>query len=261
MDAPRKGPTLNAAPADQLRLLDVAGLDARLDQLAHRRRTLPEHAEIDAADQPPGALRDRLVGRARPRPSDIARELTKAEKDVEQVRAARRPRPERLDSGAVTSPKDLENLQHEIASLAKRQSDLEDVELEVMERQEDVRPRARRAAPTRRLTPRRAARAPTQRRDAAFAELDAEVAGFVTEGRGLAGGQLVARRCSSSTRSSATKQGGVGAAALRQRPVRRLPARAQHHRAQRDPGRRRRTWSCAARTAARILVRTAESGL
>jgi len=48
---------------------------------------------------------------------------------------------QRLDSGAVTSPKDLENLQHEIASLAKRQGDLEDVVLEVMERRESAQER------------------------------------------------------------------------------------------------------------------------
>ncbi|BBA97136.1 hypothetical protein RVR_2745 [Actinacidiphila reveromycinica] len=48
---------------------------------------------------------------------------------------------QRLDSGMVTSPKDLENIQREIASLAKRQSDLEDVVLEVMERRESAQER------------------------------------------------------------------------------------------------------------------------
>jgi len=36
----------------------------------------------------------------------------------------------------VSSPRELENLQSEIASLAKRRSDLEDIVLEVMERRE-----------------------------------------------------------------------------------------------------------------------------
>lgn len=48
---------------------------------------------------------------------------------------------QRLDSGAVSSSKDLENLQREITSLAKRQSDLEDVVLEVMERRESLQER------------------------------------------------------------------------------------------------------------------------
>ena len=41
----------------------------------------------------------------------------------------------------MTSPKDLESLQHEIESLARRQSELEDVELEVMERLEVIQTR------------------------------------------------------------------------------------------------------------------------
>jgi len=41
-----------------------------------------------------------------------------------------------LDSGAVNDPKQLLNLQHELESLARRQSDLEDLELEAMERVE-----------------------------------------------------------------------------------------------------------------------------
>ena len=35
-----------ATPAEQARLLDLADLDTQLDQLDHRRRTLPEHDEI-----------------------------------------------------------------------------------------------------------------------------------------------------------------------------------------------------------------------
>lgn len=48
---------------------------------------------------------------------------------------------QRLDSGAL-GPKDLENVQRELASLARRQSDLEDVVLDVMERREAAQERA-----------------------------------------------------------------------------------------------------------------------
>lgn len=44
---------------------------------------------------------------------------------------------ERLDSGRG-SPKELTSLQHELASLARRQSELEDLQLEVMERAESL---------------------------------------------------------------------------------------------------------------------------
>ncbi|MEU6346136.1 C4-type zinc ribbon domain-containing protein [Streptomyces sp. NPDC046977] len=131
---------MNAAPADQIRLLEVQALDARIAQLDHKRRTLPEHAEIERLSSDVTQLRDLLVA-AQTEESDTAREQTKAEQDVDQVRKRAVRDQERLDSGAVSSPRDLENLQHEITSLAKRQSDLEDVVLEVMERRESLQER------------------------------------------------------------------------------------------------------------------------
>ncbi len=73
--------------------------------------------------------------------SDTAREQTKAEQDVDQVRQRAVRDQQRLDSGALGA-KDLENVQRELASLAKRQSDLEDVVLDVMERREAAQERA-----------------------------------------------------------------------------------------------------------------------
>jgi predicted nucleic acid-binding Zn-ribbon protein len=70
--------------------------------------------------------------------SDISREQDKLESDIDQVRQRMTRDQQRLDSGAVGSAKELESLQHEIGSLAKRQRDLEDVELEVMQRLEDA---------------------------------------------------------------------------------------------------------------------------
>lgn len=108
-------PQLNAAPADQIRLLDVQALDVRLSQLAHKRKSLPEHAEIDSLNKDLAQLRDLLVA-AQTEESDTAREQTKAEQDVDQVRQRAARDQQRLDSGAVSSPKDLESLQREIVS-------------------------------------------------------------------------------------------------------------------------------------------------
>ena len=52
---------VTAAPQDQWRLLDVQGHDTRLAQLAHRRRTLPEHAELERLQLRRRALADELV--------------------------------------------------------------------------------------------------------------------------------------------------------------------------------------------------------
>jgi uncharacterized protein len=136
-----RSPPLNAEPADQIRLLEVQALDSRIARLDHKRKNLPEHAELDRLGADLAQLRSLLIA-ARTEESDTAREQTKAEQDVDQVRLRAVRDQQRLDSGAVTSPKDLENIQHELASLAKRQSDLEDVVLEVMERREAAQERA-----------------------------------------------------------------------------------------------------------------------
>ncbi len=136
---PRR-PGLKASPSDQSRLLDLQALDTRIDQIAHRRSALPQHARIAELEQRAERLRDEVVV-AETEQTDIGRELVKAEGDVELVRQRVVRDQGRLDSGQG-SHKDLESIQHELVSLAKRQSDLEDVELEVMERLETVTARA-----------------------------------------------------------------------------------------------------------------------
>ncbi|GCD18965.1 hypothetical protein CTKZ_05270 [Cellulomonas algicola] len=123
-----------APAADQRRLLDVQELDTRLDQLAHKRRTLPELARLLELDAQLADLHTALVT-SRTAAEDLRRELTKAEADVEQVRSRAARDQARLDSGQG-SAKDLQALTSELASLARRQGDLEEVELEVMERLE-----------------------------------------------------------------------------------------------------------------------------
>ena len=121
---------------------------------------------------------------------------------------------QRLDSGAVSSPKDLESLQREIVSLAKRQGDLEDVVLEVMERRESAQERA--AELTERVSSVQAkADDATARRDAALAELDAEVAS-VTKEREIVAGSVPADLLKLYDKLR-EQQGGVGAARLYQR--------------------------------------------
>ncbi|GAA4154583.1 zinc ribbon domain-containing protein [Actinomadura keratinilytica] len=132
---------MKAAPQAQLRLIDLQELDTALDRLAHRRRTLPELAEIERLQTRVRELRDAVVA-AETEIGDLDREQRKAEQDVEQVRARAERDRQRLDSGQVSSAKDLSGLQAEIASLQRRQSDLEEVVLEIMERREEAERRA-----------------------------------------------------------------------------------------------------------------------
>lgn len=204
---------MNAAPADQIRLLDLQAIDSRLDQLAHRRRSLPELAEIEKANADHTALTS-LVVAAEAQLGDTSRELTKAEGDVEQVRARAARNQQRLDSGAVGSPRDLENLQHEIGSLAKRQGDLEDVVLEIMERMESAQTRVTEL--TARLDHSTVVLKEAEgRRDAAFAEIDAD-AEKVKRDREAVATVIPADLLKLYTRLR-EQQGGVGAARLYQR--------------------------------------------
>ncbi|GED87308.1 hypothetical protein TNCT6_43930 [Streptomyces sp. 6-11-2] len=121
---------------------------------------------------------------------------------------------QRLDSGAITSPKDLSNLQHEIVSLAKRQGDLEDVVLEVMERRESAQERVTEL--TGRVASVQAkADDATARRDAAFEEIDGEVASVTKEREVIAG--TVPADLLKLYDKLREQQGGIGAAKLYQR--------------------------------------------
>ncbi len=146
--------------------------------------------------------------------SDCSREQTKAERDVDQVRQRAARDQQRLVSGAITSPKDLENLQREIASLAKRQGDLEDIVLEVMERRESAQERVaeltgRVASVQSRIDD------AVGRRDAAFEEIDGEVSS-VTKEREVIAGSVPADLLKLYDKLR-QQQGGIGAARLYQR--------------------------------------------
>jgi predicted nucleic acid-binding Zn-ribbon protein len=121
---------------EQQRLLELAAEDVALTQLAHRKRTLPEVAAVEAAAEAERNFSADVV-RAETEVRDLGREVKRMEADVETVRQRETKDQRLLDSGSV-SPKELTNLQHELESLKRRQSDLEDQELELMQRLEDA---------------------------------------------------------------------------------------------------------------------------
>lgn len=160
---------MKASPEAQLRLLELAGLDTELARLDHRRRSLPEHAEIERLTAAAAEIRDTIT-RAETELADLARDQTRAERDVEQVRTRIDRDTERLDGGKVSSAKELESLQSEVASLRRRQGDLEEVVLELMETVEAAQARRDEAAASAESA---AAEldAVTERRDAALREI------------------------------------------------------------------------------------------
>ena len=131
---------MKASPEAQQRLLELADLDTELGRLAHRRRTLPQNAELDQLAARGAQVRDEMT-RADTELSDTGREQARAERDVEQVRVRIERDQQRLDAGKVSNARELESLQSEIASLRRRQGDLEEVVLELMERREAAQSR------------------------------------------------------------------------------------------------------------------------
>ena len=126
---------MNASPEHQRILLDVADLDRRIAQ-AERARTKPPQAaritELVAIRQDQLRELTALTGTR----DDVRTELKRLESDVKLVEQRRARDADRL--ATATNSKEAQALEHEIASLAKRQSDLEDIELDVMGRVEDA---------------------------------------------------------------------------------------------------------------------------
>ena len=247
---------MKAAPDDQLRLLDLQALDSTLDRLVHRRRALPEIAEIEELQARLTRSADDVV-LLETEDSDLGREQSKIDADVDQVRTRTQRDRQRLDAGQVGSPRELENLQSEIESLHRRQSELEDVELEVMEKREVVQGRLdelRREREQTALTLSESER----RRDTTWAEIDAEADKTTTQRTELAA-TLPADLLDLYEKVRASS-GGVGAAALRRGQCEgchlQLNTTDLNRIRDADPDEVVRCEECR-----RILVRTADSGL
>jgi uncharacterized protein len=162
---------VNADPAAQRGLLDLAAVDAELTRATHRRRSLPELAEVDEAERALRSARDALVA-AETVASDLDRDIRKLEAEIDQVRAREDRDRGLLDSGSISSAKQLEDLQRELATLKRRQTVLEDDLLEVMERREAAAADLERGRAALDGAEQRR-RDATRRRDEALAELNA----------------------------------------------------------------------------------------
>jgi len=204
---------VKASPEAQLRLLELADIDAELGRIAHRRRGLPEHAEITGLEARDTELRDSAAAMTA-QSSDLSREQAKAEADVEQVRTRIERDRQRLDGGMISSPKELENLQSEIQSLQRRQGDLEEIVLDVMERRE-TNQSSLESATSERARIEADLRSVTAARDAALAALD-EQAAKATERRSVIAEASPGDLLELYDKLRA-QHGGVGAAALRLR--------------------------------------------
>lgn len=124
---------MKARPADQLLLIEIAGLDATIRSADAARRNPTQSARVAELLAQRQAQSVALTGLLGDR-DDARAELARLESDVALVDARVARDTERLS--ATSNVKEAQGLEHELASLAARKSTLEDAELEIMERLE-----------------------------------------------------------------------------------------------------------------------------
>lgn len=188
-------------------------LDSRLDGLRHQLATIPEAVQLaelaSRRSDLDGQVRDLRIA-----VDDLTAEQKRADADVEQVKARRVRDQGMVDAGTITDPKALQRMLGELESLQRRIADLEDVEIEVMERlettQADLDARTAELAEldsrAKELESARAAKAAEL--EQSQGEVAAERAGLVAE----VPDDLLALYA-----KLRDQKGGVGAAALRRR--------------------------------------------
>lgn len=127
---------MKAPQTEQKKLLDLQTADVTLAQLLHREKNLPEDAALNQATSERDVVASRLaveVGKL----EDAEAELARFESDAATVAARMQRDEERLQK--TSSVKDVTALEAELESLRRRTSELEDKQLEVMERVDEAR--------------------------------------------------------------------------------------------------------------------------
>ena len=175
---------MKAAPEAQAALLTLVELDAKVKVADTRKRTLPEHEELNRLNAQRRQLADEAT-KAETRASDTETAMARTETDLETARTRLQRDQKRIDDGVVNDARSITSLQDEIAHLTGRVSELEDTQLEQMMAIEDDR-KAAAAATSAKADVETKMRALIASRDAATAAADAEIAGLKTERDALA---------------------------------------------------------------------------
>lgn len=127
---------MKAEVAQQVSLLELSKLDAELSRIAHRATHLPQQETYERIQEEYGAASDRLRA-TRIALENLDAQVSRFESEIDAVRQREERDRSLLGSGA-TDAKQLSDLQHELETLLRRQTSLEDSLLEVMERREEL---------------------------------------------------------------------------------------------------------------------------
>lgn len=247
---------MKAAADAQRRLLDLQASDIAMAQLDHRRATLPETDQARGLQGERARSAEHVIA-ADTVVSDLEGDLSKAESDLVPVRERLARNERRVNDGSVTDPKALQGLIEEIAHLGRRISDLEDAQLEAMERLDEARMVAERALDAKTGIEDKL-RAVLKVRESKIADLATERSARELERDAIAA-SIPTDLLALYTRIAA-KAGGVGAALLRQGrcggcQLEATSADMERYRSAADDE----VMRC--EECGRVLVRTAESGI
>ena len=130
---------MKATPREQHAILNIQNFDFTFSTLTNKAANLPEIAAINSLTIKADNARDLRIA-AETEHSDVKRELSRAEGDVEQIVTRINRDEARLASGTA-APKELEQLQHEVGTLGVRRAELEEIELEIMMRIDGIKAR------------------------------------------------------------------------------------------------------------------------
>jgi uncharacterized protein len=123
------------------RLLELQELDSAIDRLEARKRQLEEGKEMADARAAMEDTEGRL-GELRLGVDAVVREQQRLEREIDSMTRKAEADEKRLYDGSIVNIKEMEALQHEIASLRERRSRSEDELLEHMVRRDDLESRA-----------------------------------------------------------------------------------------------------------------------
>lgn len=116
-------------------LLTLQAHDTAADRLRHRRAGLPERAELAERMAALAELEGRL-SEARARRDDVLRDERRLDDEATALEAKASAEEKRMYSGAVSSPRELQAMHADVEQLRRHARQLEDEELEVLERRE-----------------------------------------------------------------------------------------------------------------------------
>ncbi len=118
-------------------LLALQGVDLAIDRLVARLSQLEAQAELRGARERASETEER-VGALKLAIDDVATQQRRFENDIDSIERKIDAERKRLFDGSVANPKELQAIEHEVASLLDRKGRMEDLALEQMERREEL---------------------------------------------------------------------------------------------------------------------------